>query len=265
MTVSIDSAALLLGSEHVQGWEKNVIEQVASETGINFELIILEERRNHAEETESLAQTLIDMSLWEYYRAYRRRRPTLPARTRSSVDQMDCLDDAKRMWCQPIPSSPLGNKLPTEAVEQLETVDVTFRFGFGILKGAALDAPTSGTLSFHGGDLRRYRGRPAGFWEFLQDEQTVGATVQRISETLDGGEIVAFDTVDITNENSWPAVQQSIFAAAPELFVRAVRNLSDPEYVPEKPEELGSLYTTPGAMDVVRYLLTAAKASIRNR
>lgn len=257
MSRPIRSAALLLDTEQLQWWERTAIERMAAETSLRIDLIVVNNASGHSTSKRGLLQTMAEMDAWDYYRAYRRRRGPIPARERSSIDTVACLGDAERVQCEPIPVEPLGTGLPPDIVDRLGATDVAIRFGFGILKGGALQAPEAGTLSFHGGDLRRYRGRPAGFWEFLHGEDHVGITLQRLSETLDGGEIVAFDTVSIQDKCSWPAVQQAIFEATPELFVTGIRNLEDPSITPEQPPELGELYSNPGLFDVGRYGLKA--------
>lgn len=259
MSTTVQSAALLVDGTTIQRWQRRVIKQVATETQLSFDLVVLNNGRDEesgADET-TLFQTMWEMSVWEYYRAYRRR-TEIPARSRHRLDELDCLVGADQVRCRPIPAESLGNELPADTVDRLREVDVAIRFGFGILKGEAIDAPTAGTLSLHGGDLRKYRGRPAGFWEFVNGDGEVGVTVQQIAETLDAGEIVAFETIDIRRLNSWPAVQQELFETAPELFVRAIENLNDREFTASPPEELGTLYTTPEATDVLRYVLRAS-------
>jgi len=53
-----------------------------------------------------------------------------------------------------------------------------------------LSAPTYGVVAHHG-DVRAYRGGPPGFWEYVNREPTATVTVQRYTEQLDGGELLA--------------------------------------------------------------------------
>jgi len=47
-------------------------------------------------------------------------------------------------------------------------------------------------LSYHHGDPRRFRGRPAGFYELLSGESQIGQVVQILSNALDAGKVVAY-------------------------------------------------------------------------
>ena len=45
-------------------------------------------------------------------------------------------------------------------------------------------------LSFHHGDNRVNRGGPSGFWEVLNDIPSSGFIIQKLTEELDGGEVL---------------------------------------------------------------------------
>jgi hypothetical protein len=69
-------------------------------------------------------------------------------------------------------------------------LDILIRGGSGILKGEILQICSNGIISFHHADNDVNRGGPPGFWEvYLQNDYT-GFIIQRLSEELDGGEIL---------------------------------------------------------------------------
>lgn len=69
-------------------------------------------------------------------------------------------------------------------------LDVVVRFGFRILRGDALRIARYGVWSYHHGDNRMYRGGPAGFWEVMKGDPVTGSMLQRLSEDLDGGQVL---------------------------------------------------------------------------
>jgi hypothetical protein len=69
-------------------------------------------------------------------------------------------------------------------------LDVVVRFGFRILRGDALQVARYGVWSYHHGDNREYRGGPAGFWEVVRGDPVTGSMLQRLSEDLDGGQVL---------------------------------------------------------------------------
>jgi len=108
------------------------------------------------------------------------------------IDDLEVLSDTDHVYVEPIDVNHYAVEFPNDVVELVdERSDIAFLFGFGILKGDILELPEHGILCHHHGDMSKYRGRPAGFWEFLNGEDCVGITLRRISEELDQGEIVA--------------------------------------------------------------------------
>ena len=69
-------------------------------------------------------------------------------------------------------------------------LDVAVRFGFRILRGDALRIARYGVWSYHHGDNSVYRGGPAGFWEVMKGDPVTGSMLQRLSEDLDGGQVL---------------------------------------------------------------------------
>lgn len=159
--------------------------------------------------------------------------------------------DATVVGVAPQPDG-VGYRLP-DAAPLLSNADIAIRFGFGIVLGEVLSAPTYGVMSYHHGDFRRYRGRPAGFWEFMNDEREVGITVQRLQETLDGGEILAEGSVSIDTAKSWGDVLTRLFAASPSLAGEAASAMTNGESEQLDDGELGELYTQPRTGDLLAY------------
>jgi len=178
-----------------------------------------------------------------------------------SLSSIDGLGDPEIVECDPEPASDFGNALPAAGVEALEATDLGVRFAFGILKGDALDAPDRGVLSFHHGDLREYRGQPCGFWEFLNDEDTAGVTLQRLTETLDGGEIVAYEPVDIRGARTWPEVRRRLFEVSDDVLVAGVERVASGAD-PRSPDDVGDLYTIPEGEDVLKYVLKEGRGRV---
>jgi len=68
---------------------------------------------------------------------------------------------------------------------------VIVKFGMGLLIVPPSERLPVPILSYHHGDPSRFRGRPAGFYELLAGERTVGQIIQLLSNRLDSGRIVA--------------------------------------------------------------------------
>ncbi len=265
---------LLLPGEAISTWMKRAIERMISETNVEITHLVVNSDGGPGNLNEYLtgqfpggvldyASCCVDRlrtnALWSLTGIARQLSPTPDYRKPVPIDSIADFSTAKRISCRPVPASGFGNRLPDEvATEVGENTDVVIRFGFGVLKGEFLSMPTHGVLSFHRGDLESYRGQPGGFWEFLNGEPTAGVTLQRISETLDGGEIVAEETVDITDAHTWREVERRQIVTCERLLEEGIRRLRDSTVESTTPDSLGELYTIPMGMDVVRYVVKTA-------
>jgi folate-dependent phosphoribosylglycinamide formyltransferase PurN len=95
-----------------------------------------------------------------------------------------------------------SDTITKESINQIKELhlDILFRAGFKILKGEVLtQASRLGVWSFHHGNNRYYRGTPACFWEVYQNNPTTGFILQQLSETLDGGNIIAQGNIPTIN------------------------------------------------------------------
>lgn len=132
--------------------------------------------------------------------------------------------------------------------------DVLIRCGSGILKGEILDCAEFGVLSFHHGDNSKFRGGPPGFWEVLLRESQTGFIIQRLTETLDGGQVLARGSVGTKPLFTWNrsyVMQQSSFAIY-EILVKLARTRHLPNPLPQS--ELGQLYKLPSVTRMLCYL-----------
>jgi hypothetical protein len=85
-------------------------------------------------------------------------------------------------------------RFPTELKKVLADArcDLVIKTGMGLLRDPDDCGVKFGVLSFHHGDPSAFRGRPAGFYEILAGQGSMGVIVQRLSNRLDGGTILAF-------------------------------------------------------------------------
>ena len=104
-------------------------------------------------------------------------------------------------------------------------LDVLVRFGFGIIRGEILDLPRYGVWSYHHGDEQRYRGSAPCFWELHHGEATVGAVLQRLTESLDAGVVLHRGTFPIVAHSYTSTRDGVLFGAAPWL-ARCARALA---------------------------------------
>jgi len=248
--------AVLLNSASVREWQRRALATLLHSDSVDatVETVLINDADTAG--SSSLGDHLSEFSLWKLLRAVHLGTQQVTGQPwheqRTGIADLDWFADVETLRCHPQSATGLGNTLPEGAVEQLEAVDVAVRFGFGIVKGEALTAPTYGMLSYHHGDLRKYRGRPAGFHEFVRGEKTAGVTVQTLNESLDGGDIAAFAEVPIHDATSWHEVLSRLYDASEGLLATAVENAVSGDLIRDPPQ--GTLYTLPSSRETLLYL-----------
>lgn len=186
-----------------------------------------------------------------------------PLERRHRVEDVDVLADAEIRRMTPIEDGN-WNELPPAAVEAVgDRCDVAVRFGFGLLRGDVLTAPEHGVVSFHPADIRRYRGLgpPKAF---ADGRETIGSTLQRLSEEIDGGEIVAEARTDIDDCATLWDVYDRVHELQIDLLAAGLENLQEPSFEPTVPESLGPYYSTRSLRETGFALKTLVK-NLRGR
>jgi folate-dependent phosphoribosylglycinamide formyltransferase PurN len=117
--------------------------------------------------------------------------------------------------------------------------------GFGIIKKKLLDITPLGVLSYHHGDMRKYRGMPPALWELYNNEEEMGVTVQILSPGLDNGIPIEEKKITINKKDTLTKLQQRASDASVDMLYKALIKLCDKAYVPEKIEKFGKVYTLP--------------------
>jgi len=263
--------AVLVSDEYIEKWQRNALATLVSEPDIDITHIVINDRKKAPDYrwewmtfTWNALEQIRAYPLWSLVGVARLLTPTPDYKRPVHIDSIEGLSNAERLTCSPQPDGEFWNTLPEETVDHIENVDIVVRFGFGMIKGRILTAPKYGVLSYHPGDIRKYRGQPGGFWEFLNDEDEMGVTVQRLNETLDGGEIAALKRIDISGMNTWQEIKKEVYSTAESMLVPAVRTLTDPDKTVERPDQIGALYTIPEGWAVLRYMVKNTRGRIQS-
>jgi len=102
-------------------------------------------------------------------------------------------------------------------VERLRALGADFFFSFYyrlMLKPALLAIPKRGGYNMHGSLLPKYRGRVPVNWAIIHGERETGATLHRMVEKPDAGEIVARQAVPILPDDTAGEVFNKVTLAA---------------------------------------------------
>lgn len=117
--------------------------------------------------------------------------------------------------------------------------------GHGIIKEPLLKVTPIGVLSYHHGNMRKYRGMPPALWELYNNEKEMGVTVQILSSGLDNGIPIEEKTIEISKNDSVKKLQNRASEESVNMLYRAIKNISNKEFMPQKIDTFGKVYTLP--------------------
>ena len=104
--------------------------------------------------------------------------------------------------------------------------DVCILLGLNkVLHSKMLNLPKKGILSFHTSDTSFYRGRPSGFYEFIDNAKFAGVTLQRLSKDLDGGEIICKKKINISNCRSVDETLYMMMKIKKNMLVKGIKKI----------------------------------------
>lgn len=106
-----------------------------------------------------------------------------------------------------------------------ENIDVIIRLGKGIQRGKILRICKYGILSIHNDDNRVVRGGPACFWETLWSKSSVGYIIQKLTDELDGGDVISRG--DSQTRNYFSLNQDIIYKKSYHDLFNILTNLSN--------------------------------------
>ncbi len=125
--------------------------------------------------------------------------------------------------------------------------------GYGIVKEPLIALTPNGILSYHHGDMRKYRGMPPVFWELYNNEKEVGMTLQKLSVGLDCGTPIVEKSVKIDKKDSLKSLEKKVNEESIEMMYEALCKLLDSNYQPETIDKFGKVYTLPNLREWISF------------
>jgi hypothetical protein len=185
-----------------------------------------------------------------------RSRATVP------VDLAGELAGVARLPCSAPLCGPWARHFTPEEVEGIRAhrLDFIVRFAFNIVKGDVLSAARLGVWSFHHDDLDRYRGPPACFWPMYFGDPVQGATLQRLTDGIDNGIVLARAWYR-THGHSYVRNRDTTFFASAGLVARVCRELhagAGAQARGEPARTTAPMRTTPGPLATLTFCLRIA-------
>lgn len=134
-------------------------------------------------------------------------------------------------------------------------LDIILRHEFNIIRGEILNAAKFGIWSFHHADNSINRGGPAGFWEIVLNQPSVGVTLQKLTPELDGGYII--DKTYFNRKWSFIKTNTNILEGSVSILFKSIKKIQNGnEFNPQKSTVYyNPLYKTPGLTVVLKYVV----------
>ena len=152
-------------------------------------------------------------------------------------------------------SEEVANKL-----KSLQPEVIVMLGGFGIVKEPLLSLAPQGILSYHHGNMRKYRGQPVGFWELYNGEKEMGVTVQRLAKGIDKGIPIMEKTIHIEKRDSVAILRERAFDNSTNMMHEALLKIQNPDFKPNDISQYGTIYTIP---NLRQYLVLQLKLLFR--
>jgi methionyl-tRNA formyltransferase len=116
-----------------------------------------------------------------------------------------------------------------EAIEQLQRLqpDLFVVAAFGqLLSREVLAVPSQGGINVHASLLPKYRGAAPVAWAIYQGESQTGVTIIRMSVSLDGGDILAQEAIEILPEETAGALEARLAPLGARLALRVIDGIA---------------------------------------
>jgi methionyl-tRNA formyltransferase len=117
--------------------------------------------------------------------------------------------------------------------------------GFGIIKEPLLSIAPHGILSYHHGNMRKYRGQPPAFWELYNGDKEMGVTVQILTDGLDCGIPAIEKTIAINSGDTVKKLTERAYRESIPMMYEALVKIENGVRLPDKIENPGKIYTIP--------------------
>ncbi len=261
MTTQINNLCVL-ADPYVQDYQAQALETTVDELGVDISTVIVNDPTDALQDPDAEATAVneglsldtvrvflsalrregawafayVDKKLAEQFGS------DAAASNRIHVEDVSCFADSDIQYVSPIEDGH-WSELPPQTVTDIgASCDVVVRYGFGLIRGDILDAPEHGVLSFHPADIREYRGLGAP-QAWLDDRDRIGMTLQRLTEAVDGGEIIAYKETNVSECATLWEVFDAVRSLQADVLIEGLRTLQDSVTEPTVPDSLGPYYS----------------------
>jgi hypothetical protein len=206
--------AIIIDSDRaITRWQINALREVVSD-GHNINLLAIAKGNTFRSPKKLKYSLYYLLAILSRYKLTQLNRVAISDLGVGIDQQIEFVKEVNGIWEQ----------IPSSALPRFSDSDVVIKFGMGLLRNPQLIPVKHGVLSYHHGNPNAYRGRPAGFWESLNSEKTMGVIVQSLSNTLDAGDIKSIGYSRV-NQTSYRKTLSEVYSAGVPLLRKAINSL----------------------------------------
>lgn len=195
-----------------------------------------------------------EMSLKEAWARFSRNKGIkLYARFAAKVHQTGRVSAETYFKEKGIPILTTAKKYSKEVVQFITSKEpeAMFRMGWGIIKEPLLSLTPKGIVSYHHGDIIKYRGIPPCFWPLYNGESEMKVTVQILEEGIDCGPVVKEKGIPIYKADTYEILNRRAYKQTYSMAAEACELLDNDQFAPKKlsTTEQYPLYTYPTLLE----------------
>lgn len=231
--------AILVDSPHIAKWQRRALEGAHDVLDIQA-VIVCENSRNNKNVFKNFLYYILNLFSI-------RNSETVAVPWRDLVKH-DC--EVVTFSCTEIDGWQVIGTSVSPTVKALG-LDIIVRLGMNLIRDPESLPARHGVLSFHHGDPRAFRGRPAGFYEILNHADSIGSMVQQLSTKLDSGTVRAFGQYRLT-KHSYRRTLEYVYSQSASLLRLAVLNCLEGTTVDM--DAHGKVFRLPTNTVVLRFL-----------
>lgn len=206
---------VLINEQNITAWNYAILERLIALDFVDIALIVKRKSSNQKKSFVFKVITNRSSLLWMLYQKLDQKFFTARYSAFETKNIKTLLPDTPVLVVSP-KETKFSDRIEKNDISKIQNyeLDIFIRFGFRILRGKILKLAKYGIWSYHHGDAAINRGGPAGFWELAEQWKSTSATLQILSEDLDGGLVLEkshsqTDTISLNRSKNayyWNAV-----------------------------------------------------------
>lgn len=155
----------------------------------------------------------------------------------------------QKMHTPPVKELALEHHLPVLQPEKIKktnfdqalsiyAADIIVVVAYGrIIPPEVLNLPKYGCLNIHASLLPRYRGAAPIQWAIINGEHHTGVTIMQLDEGLDTGNIIAFEQVEILDDDDHQSVSNMLSVLGADLIIKVLDRIEASGKVESVPQD----------------------------